>query len=718
MVVSRPSSVVRGGSPGGGRRTVALFLTFLGLYLLTASGHFYATDEETLFRATESLVERRTFAMPAGSWGIAIRQGTDGRYYPVTGPAQSLLAVPLYLVGKVFAPLFPAGDEGYILRFWATLLGSFVTAATVALLYRLARALGYSGRVALALALIYGLATTAWPHGRTFFAEPLTALCALLAFTAIRRGAAGGMPRWLLLAGAAAAASVAVKPQTVLVLPGLGLYLLLAAFDPALPRVDLRGLAKRLFRWGCWFGGGLALGATPLLIYNAILFGSPLTTGYGDGASNLFNTPFLTGLYGLTVSTGKGLIWYSPPVMLAIVGWWPFFRRHRAEAVACLALVATHLAFYSRFTFWHGDGAWGPRYLMTALPFAVLPALGLLGATIADARLRALRRGAVGVVVVAGVTVQLLGLLVNFDWYILRSAERDRHFLPAASPLIVHARYLGQRIDEWRERAFPPPDTAILTNGFAPAEPIAPEAAPAATTSAALFPRWTTGAGEITLHPARAESLTVKITFFDHRPTAARDTPAVLVNGTPLPESAVERQVLTADGEGQAIQFVVPAEAVRGNRAVITLQSATWNPATTKQGERDEELGLFVHNVEVWRAGVPFATGQALPILRMLDTPRWRFWWFNDDRAPDDTRHHLVDHWAWYAAVAGFPRTATMTWIAAYGVIALVPLVVGLGLGWRALPVMLPLRRSVQKRGKRKRTARTKTGVAGTERQS
>jgi hypothetical protein len=684
------------------RRTAALFLSFLGLYLLTASGHFYARDEETLFRATESIVERRTFAMPAGAWGLALQQGQDGRAYSVAGPGQSLAAVPLYLVGKLFAPLFPASDEGYILRFWVALLGAFVTAATVALLYRLARALGHGGRAALALAAIYGLATTAWPHGRTFFAEPLTALCALCAFAAIRRGAAGGRERWLAVAGVAAAASVVVKPQTLVILPGLGLYLLLATFDPALPRLDRRGLLLRLARWGCWFGGGLALGALPLMTYYAALFGSPFTTGYGRSAADVFNTPLLTGLYGLTISPGKGLLWYSPPVALAIAGWWPFFRRHRAEAAGCLGIVATHLVFYARVDFWHGDGAWGPRYLMTALPFAILPALGVLGAT--GTQERALRRGAAGLVVAAGVVIQLLGLLVNFDWYILRSAERERHFTPSASPILAHARYLGQRIGEWRDRAFPPPDSAILTNGFAPAEPTAPEA-DSTTASRALFPRWTTGEGKITIHPASAEVLTMKITFFDHRPTALRDRPAVLVNGAALPDEAVERQVLTTDGEGQAIQFEVPATAIRGKRAVVTLRSATWNPAAAKQGVRDENLGLFVHNVEVWRAGVPFATGQALPIVRMPDTPRWRFWWFNDDRAPDDTRHHLVDHWAWYAAVAGFPRATRLAWMLAYGLIALTPLVAGLALG-------LSARSAAQRKGGRRRRVAQARGVA------
>jgi hypothetical protein len=83
----------------------------------------------------------------------------------------------------------------------------------------------------------------------------------------------------------------------------------------------------------------------------------------------------------------------------------------------------------------------------------------------------------------------------------------------------------------------------------------------------------------------------------------------------------------------------------------------------------------------------------------MPDTPRWRFWWFNDDRAPDDTRHHLVDHWAWYAAVAGFPRSATVVWMVSYGLIALAPLVVGVAIGWRVLPAWVLRRRTGQRQG-------------------
>ena len=664
-------AVGRGGARRGGGAALALFLACLGFYLLTASGHFYATDEETIFRLTESMVERRTAVMPDG-WGLATTTGRDGQQYSVYGPVQSVLAIPLYVAGRVATPLLPPDARGYILRFAVSLFGAFVTAATVALLYLLARRLRYGTGAALALALIYGLATGAWPHGRTFFAEPLTALFLLLIVYAFRRGTdAGVAPGPLLVGGVATVGALAAKPHAAIALPFLALYLLYRAILLWRERGEGRrglGAAIRVF---AWVGAGLALAAIPEGIYNTALYGGPLTIGYGS-QDDLFVIPFGTGFLGLTIGPGKGLLWYSPPVLLALVGWWPFLRRCRAEALVCLGVVAAHYAFYSRILAWHGDGSWGPRYLMIMLPFAVIPALGVLDGLRGHTVWRAL----VALVVAFGIAVQLLGVAVNFDWYILRSQEDARHFVPAASPLLAHVRYLGERVGEWRTRLLPPPDSAVLTRGFAAADPPVPGAGP-------LFPRWTTGAGTIVLHPATRAPLLVKLTFFDNRPRALRtDRATVLLSGAPLPAGAVTEQDITGTGEGWIDSLTIPAGALAvDGTATLTLRSATWNPARAGVGERDEPLGVFVHNVEVWRAGTPLTVRDALPLPPMPDTPRSRFWWFNDDRGYDETRHHLVDSWAWYAAVAGFPRAQTIRWLALNAALGATVLLAGLALG-------------------------------------
>jgi len=661
-----------GGMRRGRRAALALFLAFLGFYMLTASGHFYATDEETIFRLTESMVERHTAVMPDGAWGLTTTTGRDGQQYSVYGPAQAVLAIPFYVAGLAATPLLPPDARGYALRFAASYFGAFVTAATVALLYLLARRLRYGNGAALALALIYGLATSAWPHGRTFFAEPLTALFLLLILYAFRRGTdAGSAPGWLIVGGVATVGALATKPHAAIALPFLALYLLYRAVvlwrEGGGGRYGLGAAIRAL----AWVVVGMALAAIPEGRYNSALYGGPLTIGYGS-QDDLFVIPFETGFVGLTIGLGKGLLWYSPPVLLALAGWWPFLRRCRAEALVCLGVVAAHYAFYSRILAWHGDGSWGPRYLLIALPFAVLPAIGILDGL----RAHAIRRALVALVVTLALAVQLLGVLVNFDWYILRSQEDARHFTPAATPLLAHLRYLGGRIGEWRTRLLPPPDSAMLTGGFAAADPPVPGAGP-------LFPRWTTGAGLIVLHPASRAPLTVKLTFFDNRPRALRvDRATVLLNGVPLPAGAVTEQDVTGTGEGWIDSLTIPAEALSADgTATLTLQSAIWNPARVGAGTRDEILGVFVHNVEVWRAGTPLAVRDALPLDPLPDTPRSRFWWFNDDRGYDETRHHLVDHWAWYAAVAGFPRAQTIRWIVGNAALGGIVLLAGLALG-------------------------------------
>lgn len=698
-------AMVTVGAPRAGRRTWALFLLFAGFYLLTASGHLYTVDEETLYRVTESLVERHTFALPPDAWGVvASEQEAGGQVYGQYEPGQSLLAVPLYLLGRAVAPLFPPDARAYVTRFFVAWLGSIVTAATVALLYRLAGALGYRDGAALGLAAIYGLATTAWPFARTFFAEPLTALFLLLAFYALRRGTAddGVAHGWLVPSGIAAMAAVGTKPHAALALPILALYLLGRAAGPHLTSSGRVGGAA--LAWGV----GLALMAVPLLAFNAAIYGGPLRTGYSASRLTHQAFPFLTGLYGMTISSGKGLLWYSPPLLLALIAARPFYRRHRAEALTCLLVVLVHLAFYSRLTLWNGDWAWGPRYLMIMLPFAILPLVAVLEGLRARRALAALVWG----VVTLGVAVQLLGTLVNFVWDRGRiyddpqasSLEVARYFSPPASPILTHARILAMRWGEWRARALPPPDTALLTGGFATTE---------GDPARSLFPRWTTGAGEIALHSAAREPLLVKLTFFDHRPPATiRERAAVLINGAPPAEGAVERHDFSGTGEGWVYHFTVPAAALRRGRASVTVVSATWNPGALGRGDRDEALGVYVHNVEIWRAGQPWGVreGPTLIAARAIEplppTPRRLYWWFNDDRAFERVSdqapvHHLVDHWAWYAAVGGLGSDRAVAWIGAYATFAGGVLIVGVGLFLRSLPAGT-LRRASWRHGRRR----------------
>ena len=153
-------------------------------------------------------------------------------------------------------------------------------------------------------------------------------------------------------------------------------------------------------------GAGLLPGVALVLVWNLWRTGSVMPPGVSDSGHQLVGNP-LVGLLGLTVSPGKGLIWYSPPVLLGLLGLRRLFRQHRAAALAIVGVAASHTAVYACFTFFGGDWCWGPRYmlvpavvLMAAAPWCALPSYA--------------RRG----VVVLGLVVQLLALGRDYAFYI------------------------------------------------------------------------------------------------------------------------------------------------------------------------------------------------------------------------------------------------------------------------------------------------------------
>ncbi len=80
---------------------------------------------------------------------------------------------------------------------------------------------------------------------------------------------------------------------------------------------------------------GLALALAGHAAYGWARFGSPFETGYGAQASPAaFTTPALVGLYGLLLSSGKGVAWFAPALWLAPLGGWVATRRAGRRAAA------------------------------------------------------------------------------------------------------------------------------------------------------------------------------------------------------------------------------------------------------------------------------------------------------------------------------------------------------------------------------------------------
>lgn len=428
-----------------------LFGALIIAYLLTASGRIDTGDGLAIFAVSQSLLEDGdvTIAPPdpdliafdaqgrplgkAADLGIedsySIR-GRDGHYYSHYGIGQSLLLLPFLALGQLVASITPFASPEWTTRFVASMLFNPIISATGGfLLYQTGRRLSFSPKTSTALAIIYAFGTMAWVYAKSFFGEPLITLLLLLTFYSLlsfrftqRRG-------WLWAGGASLGVAILTKPVVLIYVPVLTIYLILVA------RPEPKwGFLGRLLA----FGIPLAVAVAGMLAYNWWRFESPLETGYR--ALRWTVSPFLTALFGMLASPGKGYLLYNPISLAAVAGLFLFWRRHKLESVVLVGIVLTNLLFFATYERWPGGGAWGPRHLLLITPFIVLPLASVLETVSHKRNVLSLL---LATLIALSVVVQIPGVSVNFARHLQKVYELsiDQYyqriiFQVAYSPLV------------------------------------------------------------------------------------------------------------------------------------------------------------------------------------------------------------------------------------------------------------------------------------------
>ena len=302
----------------------ALAGILLGAYLLIYRPTPDSADGLAMLAVSASLVRHGSadieafaasdaqFPMDAARMGA---RGLDGALYAKKGLTPSLALLPLVALSEAV--------PGISAQAAAMLLNPLVTTAAALVIYWLSLRLGFRLRTAFATALIFGLATLALPYTKTLFGEPLAALLLALAVA----GLVTGRVRGLALAGLCGGLLAGVNTAYAVSLAALGAWALWSAW----PRRDWRALLA--------FGLSAAAPLLLIALYNSARFGGPLETGYHFADGEGFTVNPLFGAYGLLISPYKGLLWYSPIVILSLIGWPALLRRAPALAWGTTALV-------------------------------------------------------------------------------------------------------------------------------------------------------------------------------------------------------------------------------------------------------------------------------------------------------------------------------------------------------------------------------------------
>jgi hypothetical protein len=330
------------------------------LFLLTfaAAAYFYGGagwSQNATFDVTRAIVERHTFAIDAYAANTGDRAFANGHVYANKAPALAVLAAIPYALLHAILGTPQNAIALAVAAYLCTLLTVGIFAALIpALLYQHARRNGVDPMWAATVAITIALATELLPYSTVMmFTLPSGALM-LIAYTS-RRPEAGGFA-----AGLATAMNYLCAPAIVFfAMHHVGQAPRLSG------RSDRRGRLSSMLR----FIAGAVPPLIALAVYQRVCFGSFFATSIAredsrfltkGAALGVFGRPSIEALYGITVSPYRGLFFFAPVLLLALV---PLVRE-RAIAAVSLVFFAANVCFNG----WEAGFGVGARYLVPLIP--------------------------------------------------------------------------------------------------------------------------------------------------------------------------------------------------------------------------------------------------------------------------------------------------------------------------------------------------------------
>jgi hypothetical protein len=352
-------------------------LIFVLLFCLYLSNCFYymsSTDTIPAILLPFNILDRGTITldnfMPyyngtANWWGTYYFTPTHDHIvssYPIVVPVLATpLYIPAFLLTKLMGVPIDMGNHTFFLMVYAMekLAAGFIAALAGVVFYLLLREL-FSRRVSLIGLALFALGTSTWTIGsQGLWQHGMSELLLCLILLTVVKGMKA-MKTWhFILLGVLSALLVFNRPTNGLLLIPALYYALRSGLRPALAYV-VSG----------------AVVAVPFLAYSLFYFGSVFGGYSGLGASLTIDGLIPYRLAGLLASPSRGILIYTPIVILALAGL--FYVKGLKEPklrhvlyLFALAAVGT-IVTYSTFPVWWGGGCYGPRFFTDIIPVIVL----------------------------------------------------------------------------------------------------------------------------------------------------------------------------------------------------------------------------------------------------------------------------------------------------------------------------------------------------------
>ncbi|MFH0859893.1 MAG: glycosyltransferase family 39 protein [Candidatus Altiarchaeota archaeon] len=315
----------------------------------------YITFGDNYFALTQSLVDtgdlnlNEYLTYPVGSWQrCCLSMGSDGNAYSRFSPGFSYAMAPFYVL---------SGLRGIPL---ASVLFSTLTVLYLFLLCRLF----VDEKTALITSLVFAFCTSIYTYSQVSLSESLLGLLLIASVYYMADFRKAGRTESMVLSGYFFGFLVFTKISlSVLAV----IYLL-----------GLRSSAKNL----SYFAVGASVFLAILFSYDALLFGSPLQTGYSsvmfDSESGLQGPQDTRALFSFDVSFVRhvalilvALIVTQPVILFSFYG---LLKNRNALEIIMISWISLLLVLF--YSFWHnpfGTVSWSPRYHYPLIPLLSLP---------------------------------------------------------------------------------------------------------------------------------------------------------------------------------------------------------------------------------------------------------------------------------------------------------------------------------------------------------
>lgn len=301
----------------------------------------------------------------------------NGRFVSLFAPGVSFFAIPFYILGKEF-------NLAQVATFSLSATFALGSSVLIAFLVKKVVKSWYPGITA---GLVFLFATPAWVYATTFYQHHATSfliLISLLIVTSSRR------PWVPYVFGLIFGLSILVEYQNAVFFIPLALYLA-ARHLSLLEKSEELVIKVNTYLLLAVIGALISLGVT--LWYNRVAYGNafrlagtvqtvrelevdPTTKTVVDPQVEVLNpspTRFFklenlpNSMSVLLTSKERGILWYSPVILLGLLGARPFYKRRKGLALTIGAVAGTILILYGMWGDPWGGWAFGPRYLIPAM---------------------------------------------------------------------------------------------------------------------------------------------------------------------------------------------------------------------------------------------------------------------------------------------------------------------------------------------------------------